>query len=233
MSGKFAHSEHTINGNVRCQRDDFKAPLSHTANMTSDNPFPANLKAARKAKGWSLETLAAEAETSKGYLSELERGTRPTPPGAFLDKLAAALETTAAALFGEAPDQGDRIRRTVPLVGYVGAGGQAHYGSGDVLGEVDAPENATDTTVAAEMRGESMGPLLDGWLVFWDEVRSPVTPDMHGQLCVVGLPGDKVFVKQIRPSSTDGLYHLISNAEGPMLDMEILWAAKVTEMRPR
>lgn len=201
--------------------------------MTSDNPFPGNLKAARKAKGWSLDRLAAEAETSKGYLSDLERGSRPTPPGTFLAKLAGALDTTAAALFGDQEQPHDRVRRTVPLVGYVGAGGQAHYGSGDVLGEVDAPENATEFTVAAEMRGESMGPLLDGWLVFWDEVRSPVTPDMHGQLCVVGIPDNRVFVKQIRPSSTPGLFHLISNAEGPMLDMEILWAAKVTEMRPR
>lgn len=198
--------------------------------MADLTPFALNLKCARNAKGWSLDRLAAEADTSKGYLSDLERGKRPTPPGAFLDTLAAALGTTAAALAGESHD---RNRRTVPLVGYVGAGGEAHYGSGDVLGEVDAPEHATESTVAAEMRGESMGPLLDGWLVFWDEVRSPVTPDMHGQLCVVGLAGDKVFVKQIRPSSTPGFYHLISNNEGPMLDREVLWAAKVTEMRPR
>lgn len=201
--------------------------------MSSENPFPANLRAARRAKGWSLERLAEEAETSKGYLSELERGNRPTPPGAFTARLAAALNTTAAALVGDTNPDHDRNRRTVPLVGYVGAGGEAHYGSGDVLGEVDAPENATESTVAAEMRGESMGPLLDGWLVFWDEVRSPVTPDMHGQLCVVGVPDDRVFVKQIRPSSTPGLYHLISNNEGPMLDKEVLWAALVTELRPR
>lgn len=190
------------------------------------------IAAARKAAGVSQGRLGDLVAAGQTTVSSWERG-RTEPTREDVQRIATALGVPLALLEVGSEAPGDRIRRTVPLVGYVGAGGQAHYGSGDVLGEVDAPENATESTVAAEMRGESMGPLLDGWLVFWDEVRSPVTPDMHGQLCVVGLPGDKVFVKQIRPSSTDGLYHLISNAEGPMLDMEILWAAKVTEMRPR
>lgn len=123
----------------------------------------------------------------------------------------------------------------VPLAGYVGAGAEAHfYASADEgLGEVAAPPDSTADTRAAEIRGESLGPLFDGWLVFFDDVRHPVTPDLIGQLCVVGLPNDKVLVKKLRQSRTPGLFHLLSNNEAPMLDQEVVWAAKVNTMRPR
>lgn len=126
-------------------------------------------------------------------------------------------------------------KATVPLVGYVGAGAEAHfYASGDEgLGEVDAPPDATPLTRAAEIRGESLGPLFDSWLVYYDEVRTPVTPDQIGRLCIVGLPNDKVLVKKIQRSRTQGLYHLLSNNEAPMLDQEVVWAARVKTMTPR
>jgi len=69
--------------------------------------------------------------------------------------------------------------------------------------------------------------------VFYDDVRSPVTPDLYGKLCVVGLPDGRILVKQVKPSKTSGLYHLMSQTEGSLLDQEILWAAKVKNMSPR
>lgn len=125
--------------------------------------------------------------------------------------------------------------REVPLVGYVGAGAAAHYyaNGDDGLGLVPAPEGATKETVAVEIRGESLGALFEHWLVYYDEVRSPVTHDMIGRLCVVGLPDDRVLVKKIQRSRAPGLYHLLSNTEAPILDQEIMWAAKVRSMQPR
>jgi hypothetical protein len=121
------------------------------------------------------------------------------------------------------------------LVGYVGAGAEAHfYSSADEgLGEVDAPPGYTAKTVAAEVRGESLGPLFDRWLVYYDDVRSPVTPDLIGRLCVVGLPNGKVLVKKIQRSRSSGLFHLLSNLEAPIFDQEIAWAARVKTMTPR
>lgn len=129
-----------------------------------------------------------------------------------------------------APDQ-----RMVPLVGYVGAGAEAHFYalSDGELDRVPAPDGATPDTVAVEVRGESLGALFQRWIVYYDEVRSPVTPDMHGQLCVVGLSNDRVLVKQIRPSKTAGLYDLLSNTEDPMRAVAVAWAAKVKSMVPR
>lgn len=125
--------------------------------------------------------------------------------------------------------------RQVPVMGYVGAGAVAHF-YGEAQGPFDmvpAPDDATPETVAVEIRGESLGALFDQWLVFYDEVRTPVTPDMVGRLCVVGLPDDRVLVKQIKRAKSPGFYHLLSNTEAPILDVEISWAAKVKHMVPR
>lgn len=134
-------------------------------------------------------------------------------------------------------DHGIRRRASpgmVPLVGYVGAGAIAHFyaTADDGLGEVSAPPGANDNTRAAEVRGDSMGPLFDRWIVFFDDVRTPVTSDLIGELCVVGLPNDQVLVKKIQRSRSPGLFHLLSNNDAPMLDQEVTWAARVTAMRP-
>lgn len=136
---------------------------------------------------------------------------------------------------GPAADDEDEFRETVPLKGYVGAGAAAHfYGDADSeLERVPAPKKSSKHTVAVEIRGESLGRLFDSWLVYYDEVRSPVTQDMIGVLCVVGLNDDRVLVKRIKRARTPGLFHLESNTEGTINDVEIAWAAKVIDMKPR
>jgi transcriptional regulator with XRE-family HTH domain len=124
---------------------------------------------------------------------------------------------------------------TVKVKGYVGAGAEAHFynvAQGD-LDDVPAPEGATADTVAVEIRGDSLGALFDRWLVFYDEVRRPITPDLVGKLCVVGLADDRVLVKKVRRGSAAGLYTLISEREEPIRDVEIEWAAQVKNMVPR
>lgn len=193
--------------------------------------FGENLRNARKAAGWSQEKLAQEAALeSKGYISALESGKRPIPPGRTLEALAKALGVTIPELVGE-----QLGRATVPVVGYVQAGAEAILfadGQGP-FDEVPAPHDATPRTVALRSRGESLGPLLAEWLVFYDDVRSPITPDMFGKVCVLGLPDGRVVVKQLKPSGSPGLFHLISQAEGPMLDQAVEWGAVVTGMAPR
>lgn len=149
--------------------------------------------------------------------------------------LAPILKTTVGWLLSGTGDEESAEPRTVPIVGYVGAGSEAHYyASGDgELDEVEAPEGAAPQTVGVLIRGESMGPLLENWLVFYDDVRSPITEDLFGRVCVVGLANGKVLIKLVQPSRTKGFYHLLSNAEGPMLDQEVNWAARVKTMRPR
>jgi hypothetical protein len=125
--------------------------------------------------------------------------------------------------------------RTAPVVGFVAAGSVAHlYAEAQgPLDHVTAPEDATDNTVAVEIRGDSLGAFFREWLVFYDDVRSPVTPDLHGKLCVVGLKDKRVLIKKLQPSRSPELFHLLSQTEEPLLDQAVAWAAAVTTMRPR
>ncbi|MGC4665506.1 hypothetical protein, partial [Escherichia coli] len=75
----------------------------------------------------------------------------------------------------------DRSTATVRLVGYLSAG-TAHYFAQDSgqLDEVDAPGDVSEATVAVEIRGDSLGSFFDRWLVFYDDVRRPVSTDQIG-----------------------------------------------------
>lgn len=200
--------------------------------MTPDGWF---FKEWRKHRGLTLQAVADKMDMSIGHLSDLERGKRGVTSG-VINGLASAYGVGIADLLAS-PETAGRSEEagTVPLVGYVGAGAEAHYyaeGQGP-FDYVRAPPNSTPSTVAAEIRGVSLGPFFEEWLVYWDDVRSPVTPDMIGQLCIVGLPNGKVFVKKLQPSRTEGLFHLLSQTEEPVLDQEVLWAARVTNLSPR
>jgi phage repressor protein C with HTH and peptisase S24 domain len=123
----------------------------------------------------------------------------------------------------------------VPVAGYVGAGAETHFyavAQGG-LDEIDAPEGSTPDTVAVEIRGDSLGTFFDRWLVFYDDVRREVTPDLLGKLCVVGLDDGRVLIKKLQRSRSHGLFNLVSQTEAPILDVTIEWAAKVKSMMPR
>lgn len=122
----------------------------------------------------------------------------------------------------------------VPIVGAVGAGAEMHfYAEGQAAPDtVKAPDEATASTVAVEIRGTSLGTQFDGWLAFYDDRRSPVTPDLEGRLCVVGLDDGRVLIKTLRKAPGRSKYHLLSDGAN-LLDQKVSWAAKVKAIKPR
>ncbi|MBR0687303.1 XRE family transcriptional regulator [Bradyrhizobium manausense] len=143
-------------------------------------------------------------------------------------------------LTGKGPKEGRSMQapadrpRQVPLVGYVAAGAEMHFHANDTaLDDVPAPFGATDSTVAVEIRGDSLGSFFDRWLVFYDEVRRPVTTELINKLCVVGLEDGRIMIKKVQRSKAKGLFHLLSQTEPPILDVAIEWAAQVKNMVPR
>ena len=123
----------------------------------------------------------------------------------------------------------------VPVIGYVGAGSAAHFY--DVppshLDEINGPPDATESTAAVEIRGDSLGPFFNRWYVFYDDVRRPMTPDLIGHLCVVGLADGRVLIKQVQRGRDLGLYTLHSATEKPIVDVAIEWAARVNSISRR
>ena len=126
---------------------------------------------------------------------------------------------------------------TVPVVGYAGAGGQVFPYDDHVLGqgldEVDPPVRREGPMVAVRVRGDSMRPLRDGWLVFYSRDQDGVPPACLGELCVVRIAGDgPTLIKELRAGDGDGLFTLESWNAPPMKDVRIEWAARVIDIRP-
>ncbi|MDX7952794.1 LexA family transcriptional regulator [Lichenihabitans sp. Uapishka_5] len=184
-----------------------------------------NLRALREGRSWSQDEAATALGTTRNQYAKLEAGSR---------RLSDVWIGRAAAAFGV--DAGDVVtdrRAVVPVVGHVGAGSEAHFGNSQgPIDEVAAPEGATPQTVAVEVRGESLGSFFDGWLVFYDDVRSPITDDLVGRLCVVGLEDGRVLVKRVQ-RCRNGHFDLYGQFGDPVLDVTIAWAAPVKSFAPR
>ncbi len=187
-----------------------------------------NLRALRSARAWSQEQAAAALGTTRNQYAKLEAGTRRLSDK-WIERAATAYGVDAGDVVRDAP-------RFVRVSGYVGAASEATFfaagqGSAD---EVLAPDGATDSTVAVEIRGGSLGPFFDGWMVFYDDVRRPVTDDIVGKLCVVGLADGRVLVKRlVRSPGSRGLFHLYGQFGDPVLDAAVDWAAQVKVVVPR
>lgn len=199
----------------------------------------SRLRMAREASGLTAKDAAAKFGVGYNTYIQHENGNRGIPKD-NIEPYARGLGVDPVWLLsGRGAGPGNTkapTPRLVPLVGYVGAGSEAHfYGQGDEnLDWVESPPGSTPSTRAALIRGESLGPLFDSWLVFYDDVRDPVTSDLIGRLCVVGLPNGKVLVKKLQKvRGEENRFHLLSNNEEPMFDQEVAWAARVKTMTPR
>jgi len=194
------------------------------------------LKLARERAGYDTAKAAAEAMgAAVATYIQHENGSRGFP-AARAERYAKFFRVAPEWLLYKRGDPDDGVTTdSVPVVGLVGAGSVATLfaeGQGP-LDYVEPPQNATPHTVALQVRGTSLGPAWDESIIFYDDVRSPVTPDLHGRLCVVGLPDGRVLVKILKAAG-DGTFHLLSNSlEEPLLNEEVAWAARVKAAHPR
>lgn len=198
-----------------------------------DRPDEAKrLQKSRESRGFdSAKDAAAYFGWNYTTYSQHERGERGI--GRAAGKYAKAFRVSEGWLL---TGEGDR-RSTVPLVGKVGAGpdgsilfaeGQGNYG------DVPMQTGAGPSSVAGEVVGDSMrGTAHDGWLIYWDDVRTPPGEHMLGELCVVGLPDGRVLVKWLYKGSAKGLFNLESASAPTLRDVVLDWAALVTNIVPR
>jgi hypothetical protein len=127
-----------------------------------------------------------------------------------------------------------RIPVIAPVVGYVGAGVEAHFYdlSQGPIDIVERPRLVADPTNILEIRDHGLGPQFERWLVFFEEMRHPVTTDLLGYFCVVAMPDGQMVVRQLEKSQTGDGYDLLSEFGTNFRDVVISWAAKVTAMAP-
>ena len=124
----------------------------------------------------------------------------------------------------------------VPVVGMVGANpdGVVLFALGQEPTDLaPIPPGGTEKAAALRVAGHSMrGVADDGALIYFEDQRTPPTPDMLGHVVVVETDTDEVLVKRLLRGSRPGLYDLESVAGPTRQDARLRWAAHITAIIP-
>jgi hypothetical protein len=122
------------------------------------------------------------------------------------------------------------------VVGRVGADpeGRVLFAMGQGAHDlVPLPPGGTDKAVALLVAGGSMPGLADdGALIYFEDQRTPPTPDMLGHVVVVELDTDEVLIKRLLRDSKAGRYDLESLDGAARRNAKIRWCAHITAIIP-
>lgn len=195
------------------------------------------LRQARIDKGFETAAAAADAfGWSRNTYASNENGNAPFSYRRAKE-YAAAFGVRPEWLYDAAgPMQGSAEPGFVQVVGRVGANpdGVVLFATGQDPAELaPIPPGGTEKAAALKVVGHSMrGVADDGALIYFEDQRTPPTPDMLGHVVVVETDTDEVLVKRLLRGSRPGLYDLESVA-GPMRhDAKLRWAAHITAIIP-
>ena len=221
--------------NVKSKRTAFAVHFAPMANRRGAKrelrPEPAiRLERARKKRGFLDVAAAARAfgwnETTYAQHERGERGLSRS-----VTQYASAFRVSVGWLMnGEGQDP---FNSSVPLVGFTVSDSNTVIFNDGSFDDVEAPKSATEHTVAVEIRGDSLGPVFDGWIAFYNDHRERPDPKIIGSLCIVGLADDRVMIKRIEHGQLQNRFTLKSNTQPPVYDAEIEWAAPLLDMRPK
>ena len=124
----------------------------------------------------------------------------------------------------------------VPIIGRVGANpeGLVLFALGQEPGDLaPIPPGGSDRARALQVAGHSMhGVADDGALIYFEDQRTPPTPDMLGHIVVVEVDTEEVLVKRLLRGSEPGRFDLESIAGPTRHDARIRWAAHITAIIP-
>ncbi len=201
-----------------------------------EKPFQ-RLRAARLAQGFETAAAAADAfGWNRNTYASNENGNASFSWRKCRD-YAAAFEVRPEWLYdGSGPRRAPSADGMVPVIGRVGANpdGSVLFATGQDAGDLaPIPPGGTGEAVALQVAGHSMRGLADdGALIYFEDQRSPPTPDMLGQIVVVETDTDEVLVKRLLRGTTSGRYDLESVAGPTRQDARIRWAAHITAIVP-
>ena len=198
---------------------------------------PERLRQARLGKGFETAAAAADAHgRSRNTYASNENGNAPFSYRRAKE-YAAAFGVSAEWLYDAAgPMLAAAASGLVPVIGHVGANpeGTVLFALGQDPAELaPIPPGGTEQARALKVVGHSMrGVADDGALIYFEDQRTPPTPDMLGHVVVVETDTDEVLVKRLLRGSRAGLFDLESVA-GPMRqDARLRWAAHITAIIP-
>lgn len=141
-----------------------------------------------------------------------------------LVKLAGALDVPVSDLLA-AP--------RVPIVGYIGAGGEVIYEDMGNDETVLRPPGISGTLIALIVRGSSMLPKYrDGDIIYIQRNHDGILPEYVGEDCAVRLVTGETYIKQLMLGSEEGRFTLLSLNAPPIENVEVEWATLVRFVMP-
>lgn len=183
----------------------------------------SNLSRAMKAKGKKPTSLSLEVGSNRTLVKDLMEKSKDIHIGTLV-KLAGALDLPLADLLASP---------RVPIVGYIGAGGEIVF---EDLGNEETvlrPPGISGTLVALMVQGSSMLPKYrDGDIIYIQRTHDGVLPEYIGEDCAVRLAGGETFIKQLIKGTRAGRFTLLSLNAPPIEDVEVEWATLVRFVMP-
>jgi transcriptional regulator with XRE-family HTH domain len=187
---------------------------------------------------YGLETAAAAADAfgwNRNTYASNENGNAPFSYRKAKD-YAAAFGVRPQWLYDAAGPMRAALDNNARIIGRVGADpeGTVLFATGQEAGEVaPIPPGGTAKAVALQVAGHSMRGLADdGALIYFEDQRTPPSPDMLGHVVIVELDTEEVLIKRLLRGSKAGLYDLESVAGPTRRDAKIRWAAHITAIIP-
>lgn len=197
-----------------------KYPAWHTMPMN----VPSVIKALLAATGWSQAILAERIGVNQNYISRWLHGVEPR--GQNME----AIRSLAIqhGLLGD-----DATRQFIPIMGYVGAGGDVDPDFEQVpfdgLEQVELPRpiGLLEDPIGFIVRGEIMLPRYDdGSIVVVEREPTRSFEAIIGEEAVVMTHDGKRYLRKVMPTDRLGVYRLVG-LNAPSFDVSIRWASKV------
>lgn len=179
--------------------------------------------------GWSKAELGRRAGVSYDNVIKYLAGAVEQPRGDTLAKLARALSVDPLWL-EKGIDPTGEIVSTVPLMGYVGAGGEIdpefEQVPPDGLDQIEVPFALPGDMIALQVKGVSMLPRYDpdDVLIVWREQRRALHT-FYGEEAAVRTTEGRRFLKVIQKSG-DAI-DLISWNDHPIKDVRLEWIGEI------
>jgi phage repressor protein C with HTH and peptisase S24 domain len=188
-------------------------------------------------KGLSLREMARQMGVTYDSLKDFKWGRTQMLRGDNLQKVVMFL--------------GESYQPMIPIVGYVGAGGEVRpiddYAIGGGLEEVECPPGVDPSSVVAlRIRGDSMHPVFQsGWVVYYSERMEIAGPPsnavqsfaasvaadplerFYGKPCVIKTDDDRVMLKTLKKGHSAGRFTLTSYNATDIEGVSIQWAARI------